>query len=159
MSHLNIYVPDSMAAVVTDTDILGFFGEYRWLSNFWPVDIAIDRKNKTYIFTSTEAAYQAHKSKDDQDWEALTKMSAGQAKRFGNTITLREDWDSCKYNVMLKLTRKKFEHPILKQKLLDTGNRYLEETNNWGDTYWGVCDSIGLNNLGHILMQVRNGIN
>lgn len=40
--------------------------------------------------------------------------------------------------------------------LLATGTRYLEETNTWGDTYWGVCEGKGLNMLGKTLMQVRD---
>ena len=43
----------------------------------------------------------------------------------------------------------------LRNKLMETGNRYLEETNHWKDRYWGVCDGKGENNLGKILMSVR----
>jgi predicted NAD-dependent protein-ADP-ribosyltransferase YbiA (DUF1768 family) len=42
--------------------------------------------------------------------------------------------------------------------LIETGDRYLEETNHWGDKIWGVCDSVGTNWLGKILMDVRNQI-
>ena len=42
--------------------------------------------------------------------------------------------------------------------LVSTGDRYLEETNTWYDTTWGVCDGTGLNWLGKILMQVRDEI-
>lgn len=30
------------------------------------------------------------------------------------------------------------------------------EVNNWGDTYWGVCNGIGDNHLGKILMKIRD---
>ena len=40
--------------------------------------------------------------------------------------------------------------------LLSTGDKYLEETNHWKDTYYGVCDGVGKNVLGKILMSVRN---
>ena len=44
----------------------------------------------------------------------------------------------------------------LRQKLLDTSERYLEELNNWGDTFWGVdINKGGQNNLGKILMKTR----
>jgi predicted NAD-dependent protein-ADP-ribosyltransferase YbiA (DUF1768 family) len=34
---------------------------------------------------------------------------------------------------------------------------YLEETNHWGDVFWGVDkDKGGKNNLGIILMHIRN---
>jgi predicted NAD-dependent protein-ADP-ribosyltransferase YbiA (DUF1768 family) len=51
-----------------------------------------------------------------------------------------------------KFTRNKFLGLWLKA----TGDAYLEETNTRGDTYWGVCDGIGSNNLGSILMTVRD---
>lgn len=48
------------------------------------------------------------------------------------------------YDVVLS----KFTHnPELKALLIKTGDAYLEETNTWHDTYWGVCNGKGLNNL------------
>lgn len=35
------------------------------------------------------------------------------------------------------------------------GNAYLEETNRWGDDYWGVSGGVGANNLGIIRMETR----
>ena len=43
----------------------------------------------------------------------------------------------------------------LKEKLLDTGNEHLEEGNTWGDKIWGTVNGKGQNNLGKILMMVR----
>ena len=64
--------------------------------------------------------------------------------------------NSIKYDVMKKLGRMKFEqHSDLAFLLKDTGSYYLEETNDWGDTYWGVCNGVGENNLGKILMEIR----
>ena len=40
-------------------------------------------------------------------------------------------------------------------RLIDTAGLYLEETNDWGDQFWGV-DGTGLNMLGHTLMFVRD---
>lgn len=53
--------------------------------------------------------------------------------------------------VMAKFT----QNEDLKEKLLSTGNTYLEEGNTWGDRIWGVVDSNGANLLGNILMNVR----
>ena len=39
--------------------------------------------------------------------------------------------------------------------LIKTGNTELIEGNFWGDTFWGICDGVGENNLGKILMRVR----
>jgi predicted NAD-dependent protein-ADP-ribosyltransferase YbiA (DUF1768 family) len=40
-----------------------------------------------------------------------------------------------------KFTRNK----SLGDKLLETGDKYLEETNHWHDTCWGVCNGVGTN--------------
>lgn len=39
---------------------------------------------------------------------------------------------------------------------LDTGNRHLEECNTWNDRYWGTVNGKGENNLGKILMRIRD---
>ena len=39
--------------------------------------------------------------------------------------------------------------------LILTGDKYLEETNHWKDRTWGVCNGIGKNWLGIILMDIR----
>ena len=49
-----------------------------------------------------------------------------------------------------------YRNKELRKKLLETGDRYLEETNWWGDDFWGVCNGEGRNELGKILMKVRD---
>lgn len=39
-----------------------------------------------------------------------------------------------------------------------TRDRMLIEGNDWGDTFWGMVDGEGENNLGKILMRVREEI-
>jgi predicted NAD-dependent protein-ADP-ribosyltransferase YbiA (DUF1768 family) len=36
-----------------------------------------------------------------------------------------------------------------------TKEKLLIEGNYWKDTFWGICDGIGKNYLGKILMEVR----
>lgn len=43
----------------------------------------------------------------------------------------------------------------LAQLLIETGDATLIEGNTWGDRVWGVCDGVGENRLGKILMQIR----
>ena len=50
----------------------------------------------------------------------------------------------------------KFLNPDLREKLVATGDAELIEGNHWNDTCWGVCKGIGQNNLGKILMEVRD---
>ena len=58
---------------------------------------------------------------------------------------------------MRGLVRQKFtNHSHLTEMLLLTAPHELEETNHWGDVFWGVCDGEGENWLGKILMEVRS---
>jgi predicted NAD-dependent protein-ADP-ribosyltransferase YbiA (DUF1768 family) len=59
---------------------------------------------------------------------------------------------------MLSALRIKFKNPELRAMLLTTGDEELIEGNWWRDTYWGVCEGIGQNKLGKLLMQVREEI-
>jgi len=145
--------------------IHGFFGEYRWLSNFWYAEVTLD--GETY--SSTEHAYQAAKTLDETlrrqfrfkiRYEGIepseTTPTCGEAKKMGSKLELRSDWEDIKVSVMTDLVRQKFTNNFdLKQKLLDTGDLYLEETNHWGDVFWGVCKGKGQNVLGNLLMQIR----
>lgn len=137
---------------VTEEGIFGFFGSYRWLSNFYYVDIHIDGK----VYTSSEAAYMSRKTFLESEKQMLTTLAPKEAKNYGQQVSLRPDWEEVKYDEMLKVIRLKFTDASLAEKLLSTGDLYLEETNHWGDTYWGVCDGVGHNNLGKILMSVRD---
>ncbi len=133
--------------------IKGFAGEYRWLSNFY--DESAIRYNGIMYFSS-EAAYQAAKSNDPKIWEKFAGYSASIAKKEGQLIEKRKDWDEVKQEIMYEILCDKFTRNIaLQQMLLNTGYRYLEETNWWNDQYWGVYKGEGQNHLGKILMQIR----
>jgi ribA/ribD-fused uncharacterized protein len=133
-------------------DILQFQGEYRWLSNFAPAEVWLDGDE----YPSVEHAYQAAKSTDegyrDRVWEAI---KPGDAKRIGRTAQLRRDWERVKVPIMLDLLRQKYSLPEYKQLLLATGSCQLVEGNVWGDTFWGVCRGAGQNQLGKLIMQIR----
>jgi len=47
------------------------------------------------------------------------------------------------------------QNPDLAARLVATGEKFLEETNWWNDTYWGVYQGKGKNMLGQILMETR----
>ena len=134
-------------------EILGFSGEYRFLSNFHPVAINYGG----HIYGSTESAYQAAKCKNPEEAKTFVGISPGVAKRKGRAIELREDWNAIKDSVMMELTLLKYQNKELAEQLLQTGNAYIEETNVWHDMYWGVDAKTGKgkNKLGIILMTVR----
>lgn len=129
-----------------------FMREYRFLSNFQASTVLLDGVE----YPTVENAYQAAKTLDLPLREPFTRISARDAKRLGKTLLLRGDWEKVKYAYMYDFVRQKFStHPSLQRKLLNTGDAYLEEGNTWRDFYWGVCDGFGENNLGKILMEVR----
>lgn len=138
-----------------DDKILGFFEEFRFLSNFHMVKV----KYEGILYPSTEHAYQACKTLDNVLRSEISKLkSPKEARRAGQpkSLKLRPDFDSIKLKVMEDVNRIKFQNTYLAQRLKETGEAYLEETNYWGDTFWGVCDGIGENNLGKILMKIRS---
>ena len=130
-----------------------FNGEHRFLSNFWPSPVEMCGM----VFPTVEHAYVAAKTENgDVRRRVLELATPGEAKRFGRTIELRPGWDQMKLRTMRELVRRKFRgNPDLGHMLLATGDQQLVEGNRWGDTFWGVCDGVGENHLGRILMDVR----
>ena len=85
----------------------------------------------------------------------LLCATPGDAKRLGSRAKLRPDWEEVKVQIMHNLVLQKFQQYNLRKLLLDTGDQYIQEGNNWGDRFWGVCNGVGENHLGKILMSVR----
>lgn len=132
-----------------------FRGEHFFLSNFYQAPITYDGLN----YGSTEAAFQAQKTTDMNERVRFQFMTPAEAKRAGRKLKLRPDWDEIKDRVMYEVCKEKFTmHKELRNKLLDTEFEDLVEGNTWNDTYWGVCDGVGENKLGKILMQIRKEI-
>jgi len=105
---------------------------------------------------TVEHAFQALKFLDPAH-QALVLMqpTPKEAKWEGQRHPLRPGWEIAKLQVMRSLLKKKFAIVGLRQQLIDTAPRELEETNWWNDTYWGVCRGEGSNHLGLLLMELR----
>ena len=135
-----------------------FDGEFAFLSNFYNASCIFEGK----LYPTVEHAFQAAKSLDhaERDWIAAAG-SPGLAKRLGRRVNLRSDWEKVKFDVMEECLRSKFADPVLKQKLLATGDEELVEGNYWHDNTYGNCscekckDIVGRNMLGNILMKLR----
>ncbi len=109
--------------------------------------------------THVEGEYQAHKINPPVEG-LLQSSTPAQAKAIGRTYDqtgrTRKDWYSINLKIMKMLVTRKFQdHPYLLLALGDTESFYLEEGNWWGDQFWGVCNGVGQNHLGLILMEVR----
>lgn len=150
-------------AVHTDQEIRGFFGDYRWLSNFHECPVVFDG----IMYQSSEAAYMAAKTLDKNIRREIIALPPKEARKLGRSIVLRPNWEEIKLDVMFLVVFDKFSrNPELKQKLINTEKTYLEEANAWGDRFWGVSykgfdgklmlTGIGENNLGKILMRIRS---
>ena len=133
--------------------IKGFFGEYRFLSNFWPANISI----LGIPYMSVEAAYQASKTANIEIRKNFSHMDPKRAKHMGRKVTLRPNWDDItKIESMELCLRAKFNIPVLRDRLLSTGDADLIEDNNWGDQFWGVSKGSGRNILGKLLVNIRD---
>jgi ribA/ribD-fused uncharacterized protein len=131
-----------------------FSGDYKFLSNFYPCSVELDG----IVYPTVEHAYQAAKTIDPHERQIILETPQPNiAKKLGRYCTIRKDWDDVKLSVMSDLVWQKFSgDETLKSQLLATGDAELVEGNWWNDTYWGVCRGQGHNNLGKILMLVRN---
>jgi len=140
-------------AIPLHESIEHFNGPFSFLSNFYPAEVHLDGLE----YPTVEHAFQAAKSVSLQHRERVQSASTpGKAKRLGRGVKLRHDWEDVKVAIMGDLLRSKFTyHEDLGVKLLATGDAHLVEGNDWGDTFWGVCNGVGENWLGQLLMQVR----
>lgn len=132
-----------------------FVGEYKFLSNMYPCIIEVEGQK----YPSVEHAFQAMKSLDSNDRVAMSVCrSPEEAKQAGKLLNLRSDWEQVKVNLMYEILKKKFTDPELAQKLKSTQGEELIEGNTWGDKFWGVYKGQGENQLGKLLMKIREEI-
>jgi len=147
-----------------EAEINSFKNEYEPFSNFFPCTVFFEGRN----YPTIEHAFQAAKSKS---WKFRKKVSEvpvdkpGYAKKLGRTVPLRKDWEMVKISIMRRLLMQKFSLDEFKTLLISTGNAVIIEGNYWHDNYWGDCfckkckDIEGKNNLGKLLMKLRENIN
>ena len=134
-----------------------FSGTFRFLSNFYPAPVLYEG----ITYPTSEHAFQAVKTVDENSRQNIAMLETpAEAKKYGRTVRMRPAWDDVKVGVMAEIVLGKFmQNPDLLEKLLATDDIELIEGNTWGDKFWGVCDGEGENNLGKILMLVRDGLN
>lgn len=139
--------------------IHGFFGGYRWLSNFGGAVVMLDG----VTYGSVEVAYQAAKWQPEDRaffWTCTNRESISYNRTYAPNGYTPEGRDETKRDVMEFLLEQKFNpefNPENAERLLATGERDLKETNWWGDVYWGrQLDGSGDNHLGELLMEARS---
>lgn len=130
-----------------------FRDQNRWLSNFWPAPVYLDG----VLYPTVENAYQAAKTLDKR--HIFVGCSPAISKKLGRAVTKRDDWKDIKINVMRHLLEQKFhKDTMLGNQLIATGDQEIIEGNTWGDVFWGVCEGVGENHLGRLLMEIREDI-
>ena len=94
-------------------------------------------------YRTTEHAYQAAKFSDPVMRFTIQQLARpADARKYDKAKGRREDWEQVKYDIMYDLNAQKFAKPELGRLLLATGDAYLEETNCWGDVYWGSAKGL-----------------
>ncbi len=131
-------------------------GKPTFLSNMFEVPIEVDG----IAYRSLEAAFQAQKVPKEERAK-FSQMSGKEAKAAGRAVQMTpkevEEWNNRRLEVMYSLLQKKFDqNPELMKRLLASQGYDLEEGNTWGDVFWGTVNGKGENNLGKLLMKVRD---
>lgn len=131
-------------------------GDFFEFSNFSPHGFELEEA----YWATVEHYFQAQKFPDRPDYQdkIRTSRSPKDAKSLGRSrkVTLRNDWDLIKDEVMIRALRAKFTtHHSLKELLLGTGERALYESAPT-DYYWGCGKTgTGKNRMGQLLMELR----
>ena len=132
--------------------------EHAFLSNMYPCLI----RWEGLLFKCSEAAYMAAKCSDPAERQRFVGLDGYKAKRQGRMVVLRRDWNAVRVAIMGDILRLKFPSDMrdanspLTDMLLRTGDEELVDGNTWGDTFWGVCNGVGQNTLGKLLMARRS---
>ena len=132
--------------------------EYGELSNFAPYPIVLKGKR----WPTSEHYFQAQKFANAKDQEEIRAVSSPMiAARMGRDRKrkLRRDWERVKIGIMREAVEAKFrQHDDLRALLAATGDaKLIEHTEN--DDFWGDGgDGSGRNELGRVLMAVRESL-
>lgn len=135
-----------------------------WFSNMLPLDEPYEYQG--ILYRTSENFYQAMKLPKDRldlraEIAAMNPFKAKTAIRDKKKYLWREDWESDKLSVMEFILRIKFtKGTSWAEKLLATGNEEIVEYCTWKDIFWGWDINLkrGENNLGKILMEIRESL-
>ncbi len=114
---------------------------------------------KGELYPTSEHAYHSEKFEDAEMKEQIRNTrSAHDSQKLANANKDKQikNWDKIKLGVMKDVLRAKVEqHPYVKKKLLESGDKELIE-DSWRDDFWGWGpNKDGENHLGKLWMEVR----
>ncbi|MBC7982164.1 NADAR family protein [Candidatus Parcubacteria bacterium] len=141
-----------------DKQVLFYENEFYCLSNFSSFMVEENR----IVYMTSEHLYHCKKfTNENIIKEIIESRSAHDTQKIAikNIKEVRPDWNDVRIKVMKDiLVLKVNQHPYVKKKLLDTGNREIIE-NSWKDDFWGWGENKnGQNMLGKLWMEVRSEI-
>jgi hypothetical protein len=147
-----------MHGLDTEKQIFFYEQEFYIFSNFSSFKL----RWKEYDWMTSEHAYHSEKFDDKKLLEELKNTRSAHeamALAYANRDSYRKDWDDIKLEVMKEILHTKVaQHPYVKKKLLESGNKKLVE-NSWRDDYWGWGpNKDGANHLGKLWMRVRDEV-
>ena len=132
--------------------------EFYPLSNF--SSFMLEWKGVLYI--TSEHAYHTEKFNDPEIIEKIKNARSAHdafkiAKEYEDKV--RPDWSNIRVAVMEEIIRAKVaQHPYVKKKLLETGDKEIVE-DSWRDDFWGWGpNKDGQNQLGKIWMKIRDSL-
>ena len=137
-----------------------------WFSNFTPFPMPVVDNATGISYKTPEHLYQAMKTLDMEQRKAVAACATpGQAKRMGRKITMRPDWQTIKFDVMVYVQTKMCHlDPAYAERLKASPDDRLIEWNNWHDNIWGTCtcpkcaDKPHENLLQKALIKVRDSL-
>lgn len=134
--------------------IVGFNGEYEFLSNSYNCKIYDEKDKLTY--SNIESALIAQKSTDYGTRRKFTRLNAMKARKKESSIPDNYEWEDNKDKIMYSFIVDKFKKgTVLADKLIKTGNKILINAVSYPDEYYGVHYGKGENKLGKMLMKRR----
>lgn len=154
--------------------ITRFRGEHFYLSNMFPLETYIET-NLGLLVPTSEHVYMADRFVDEdiQREVALARGEEDDIRVYKDGLAAKQlaheyiaagasqlpEWQIACLGVMHSAILRKFRaNAGIRAFLLGTGSELIVEGNTWEDRFWGVDppgSDNGKNNLGKILMQVR----
>lgn len=139
--------------------ISSFTGYFEFLHNNFLTPVYYEGS----LYSSVTHAYHAARSNDETTRNAiLNAESFHTVANISSRIQDPEDWPNRRLNVMERLVRDKFRRSKeLQEKLKATEKRDITmtyEDEKKGNLFWGMVNGKGQNQLGRIIMKIRDDI-
>ena len=132
-------------------------GRHGFLSNLYKHSFTYNEIE----FPSAENAYQYKKANKQEIRDIIRICPPRIAAIIGHNLQLYDitlHWNAVRTAIMFQVLRAKFQDPVLRRKLLETGDAKLFEDSK-SDAFWGTGKKgNGMNMLGLLLMEERERI-